>query len=250
MSDWGEAYPQLHRALAPEYRELPAEQVGAIVGQVLGPGATLVDAEGWLSDVGRTLGQVGQAAAPILQGAASGAVGGAALGPYGMLGGAILGGVGSALSGAGGRRPVPPGAPPPGMSAAPVGGSAASQLLAALASPTVRQALSALLMGGAGARSVPTATGQQVPVAAVTNMLGMLAGRASAEQEAFDLGEAPWREGEGIDEADPEARASWLYERLLPIESSAANGGGRDEAWLDEMYDELEADFYGDVRGG
>jgi hypothetical protein len=110
-----------------------------------------------------------------------------------------------------------------------------------------------MLLGNAGARTVPTATGGQIPVAAITNLLGILANRASAEWESV----APYGEGdflgEGLDAVGPEVRAGWLYAQLAPIEAASAPPGpaaGADDAWLDEMYDEAEAEFYAELDDG
>jgi len=272
MPDWQEAHPAVYRALAPEYRDLPEDQVEALVQGVFGENVSLADAEGLFQDLGRTLSGAAQAAAPVLQralpGVVSGAMTGAALGPWGMLGGALLGGVGSALGGGAATAPRPPaGAPiprpglPPGLPAPIPGGgppatgagptAAIAQLLGGLGSPTVQQALAAMLMGPAGARTVPIAGGNQVPVAAITNLLSMLASRASAEWEEAVPSVEGEGFGEGVDYA-PEARSAWLYEQLLPLddvearddESSRESGGEESdggEAWLDELYDELEA---------
>jgi hypothetical protein len=135
------------------------------------------------------------------------------------------------------------------------------QLLGALASPTVQQGLFSMLLGPAGSRTVSTPGGSAIPVAAITNLLAMLAHRASAEWEST----APFGRvdyiSEGIDTASPEARAEWVYRQLAPIEtitppaqaaapheeaSSTADPETVDDSWLDDMYDELEAEFYAD----
>lgn len=254
MPEWQDTYPVVHRALAPQYRQLPEGQAEAIVQGVLGEDFSLADAEGFFANLGRTLSGAASAIAPIAQralpGLVSGAAGGAALGPLGMLGGAVLGGVTGALGGgaANTRAAAPPNSGLPlGAPALP----AIAQLLGALGSPTVQQALAAMLMGRAGAPTVPTAGGAQVPVAGITNLLGMLANRASAEWEEM----VPSIEGEaveGVDGASPQARSAWLFEQLLPIEDvddradepeEAAARGRVDESWVDELYDELEADL-------
>jgi hypothetical protein len=258
MANWQEEYPAVHRALAPEYRSLSRPQIEAIIGSTLGEGVGLDEAEGFFDDVGRALGGVAHAAAPFIQralpGIASGAMGGAALGPLGMFGGALLGGLGSALGGGGGAHPAPPSpsGAPAGLPAAPSLGAPApagaiGQLLAALGSPTVQQALSSMMLGNAGARSVPAASGGQLPVAAITSLLGMLANRASAEWEAT-AGEAS---AEAFDEAayhvSPELRAEAVFRQLAAPEALSAQfirpAAEMDEAWIDELYDELEAEL-------
>jgi hypothetical protein len=265
VPDWQDTYPAVHLALAPEYRRLPESEVETVVHGVFGEDVSLADAEGFFDDLGHTLSRAASAVAPIVQralpGVVSGAAGGAALGPFGMLGGALLGGLSSALSGggAGGQsaRPSAPGAAPPRPSAAAPAatsgsGGAVAQLLGALGSPTVQQALSAMLMGRAGAPTVSAAGGSQVPVAGITNLLGMLANRASAEWEeavpSFE-GEAL---GEGLEAGSPEDRSAWIFERLLPPASATgqagedyvpASGEGLQEGWIDELYDDLEAEL-------
>jgi hypothetical protein len=279
MADWHEAYPRLHEALAPEYRVLPEAQVETVVQGVFGEGVSLADAESFFGDLGNTLSRAATVVAPVVQralpGVMSGAMSGAALGPWGALGGALIGGVSSALSGGGGGggarppaggRPGAPGRPRapmrlpiPGVTPAAAPGSAPTaavgQLLGVLGSPTVQQALSSMLMGSAGARSVPGAGGAQLPVAAITNLLGMLASRASAEWE--ELVPSPEAEalGEGLDFAAPEARAEWVMSQLAPIEvvesdvGESFDGESSDEAWVDELYDELEAEMAGESDG-
>ena len=263
MADWQESFPALHGVLASELRTLPASSVEGIVKGVFGEDATLADAEGFFDDLGRTLGGVARAAAPIVQralpGVVSGAMGGAALGPFGMLGGALLGGLGSAMGGGGAR---PPGAPAAAPGAPRIGGAgptgAVGQLLAMLGSPTVQTALGSMLMGPAGARTVATPGGSEVPVGAVTNLLGMLAGRASAEWEALVPSVPVEDAGEALDLMAPEARAGLLFEQLAPLASLAAaqsvdesadesadealDEAAGDEAWLDELLDEIDAE--------
>lgn len=271
MPAWQQQYPVVHLALHPEYRQLPQSEVETVLHGVLGEGVSLADAEGFFDDLGHTLSGVASAVAPIAQralpGVVSGAASGAALGPYGMLGGALLGGLSSALSGggAGGAPPspqAPPGAPPapppPSGRTAPSApgtggtGGAVAQLLGALGSPTVQQALSAMLMGRAGAPTVPAAGGSEVPVAGIMNLLGMLANRASAEWEEAVPSLEGEAFGEGLEAASPEARSAWLFERLLPpvgAQDEVAEGSvpphadGADDRWIDELYDELEAEL-------
>ena len=50
-----------------------------------------------------------------------------------------------------------------------------SQLLGALGSATVQQALSSMRLGSAGSRSVSPPGGSPIPVAAITNLLATLA---------------------------------------------------------------------------
>ena len=260
---WQPMYPRVAGALAEEYRALPEAEVARIVAEAL-PGMDLEGAEGFFDDVGRSLSRAASAAAPyvapVVAGAASGAATGSVAGPWGALIGAGVGALTSGIQAASTPRRSPatlPAAsrPPsvPGLaSLAGAGGgggagSAVPQLLSALGSPTVQQALMAMLMGRAGARTVPTADGGAVPPAAVTSMLASLAGRASEEWEAI----APSAEasfGEGVDDGSPFARAEWLYEQVLPIQRddedapwSESEAEDDEAAWLDEAYDEFEA---------
>jgi hypothetical protein len=255
MPQWQEEYPAVNRALAPQYRALPREQVEGILAGTFGEGFGLDEAEGFFDDIGRTLGNVARTAAPVLQralpGIVSGAAGGAALGPFGALGGALLGGLGGALGGGGRQAPTagPPGSPAPAPTAAAGPTGAIGQLLAVLGSPTTQRALSSMMLGGAGSPTVGTPGGRQLPVAAITNLLGMLASRASAEWEALVPAAEPEGAGETLSLAAPEARAEWVLGQLAPIEAApedAAEARGAEvseEAWIDELYDELEAEL-------
>ena len=254
MPAWQEAFPAVNRALAPQLRTLPTDQVEAILHEAFGEGFGLEAAEGFFDDIGSTLSAAARAAAPVVQralpGIVSGAAGGAALGPMGMLGGALLGGVGSALGGgqppAGAAAPAAPGiaqAPAGRPAAAPSGPTAAvAQLLAVLGSPTVQQALNAMMLGGAGARTVAGTTGSQLPVAAITNLLGTLAGRASAEWEMVVPSEA-LGEGyaESVDMGSPESRGAWIFERLSPPPAAHAAHESTDATWVDDLYDDYDA---------
>jgi hypothetical protein len=102
-------YARLREVLAPEYANLPAGEIEALVYRRLGPGLEAQDYEGVFDQilgaakgVGGAIGNVAGQASPYvgsaLQGAASGAAAGSALGPWGMLGGALLGATGGALS--------------------------------------------------------------------------------------------------------------------------------------------------------
>lgn len=280
MADWSQSAPSVYASMAPAYQELPREQVEQVVESVFGPGTTLAMAEGFFDDVGHALSSVGRSVGSVASKAApgvlSGAMAGAPLGPWGMLAGGLLGGVGSALTSSGGAAPArtAPGGGSgatgaaaglpviPAMGAGTGSTGAIAQLLSALGSPTVRTALTSMLMGPAGRRTAPAVTGQQVPVGAIANLLGMLAARASAEWEASTpyLGEdyLDAYVEPSFDTADPEARSAWLYAQLLPPEAGSPADTGRastgsgstvgapssDEAWLDDMYDEIEAQFY------
>jgi hypothetical protein len=177
------AFPNLRLAVREEYESLSDYELADVVARTVGMSAA--DAEGWLSNLGRTFTQF---APGIAQGALSGALGGAALGPVGAIGGAILGGVGGALGAGGGGRPAAPG----GTAGAPAAGG----LLQLLGNPTVRQALFSMLLGPSlGRPSVPVgATGTPVPVGAFANLIREAADQALDQYETVG-GFAEGREG-------------------------------------------------------
>jgi hypothetical protein len=257
----GQAIGRVAQQAAPVLAKAGAGALsGATSGAALGPygmlaGALLGGTAGALSSAGKTspaAGAVGQ-----LAGAASGLLGGGA-GPSGAVG--QLAGAASGLLG-GGAGPSGAVGQLAGAASGLLGGGAGpsgavGQLVGALASPTVQQALSSMLLGPTGRRSVSTPGGLEIPVAAITNLLGMLAHRASAEWESV----APFGQvdyiSEAIDTASPEARAEWLYSQLAPIETSTPPARAAapreqasstvDDSWLYDLYDELEAEFYAD----
>lgn len=175
-------FPYLRGAAREEYESLTDAEFAQVVGRSLGIPAEY--AEGWLSNLGRTFQQY---APGVARGALGGAMGGAALGPWGMLGGAVLGGLGSALGGARGRGGAAPPGPPqaPGLPAAPGGAPAAGALMQLLGNPSMRQALMSMLLGPrTGRESIevgPTAT--RVPVAAFAELLREAADQALSQYE-------------------------------------------------------------------
>lgn len=218
-------FPLLRASLAPEYESVDVGQLRALVQQVYGPGATPEDVENFFGSIGngfrqaaRAVGQFAQRAAPVLKnalpGIASGAMSGAALGPWGALAGAVAGGAGSILSQS--RNPtaraigggigtaanlvstvrgggatgalgalgsIASGALGGGVNplTAPRGGAGgASQLAGLLARPELVGALQAALMGGAG-RQLIGVGGQQLPTHMLLNTLGTVARRAAHE---------------------------------------------------------------------
>jgi hypothetical protein len=200
-------YEALRDVVHPELAKLPPEQLEAALRLHGVDAEGLNDFLGAMSQVGT---QVGQRLPSIGQGALQGASMGAVAGPYGALlgalGGAVAGGLtapprSTAPQPAPVAQPAVPAAAPapaaPTVPTAAAGGSAAAaQLLGLLAEPQVMQALIAMALGGAGARTVPVA-GANVPVAAVPGALSVLASQAAAEyaevfgdESAVDLGEA------------------------------------------------------------
>jgi hypothetical protein len=188
------AYPEVRYILAPSLAaHLSDSDIERLVERQLGIEA--VDAEDFLG----TLGNIWNAAAPVVARVAPGAIqgaisGGMAAGPYGALAGAGMGILSGLLGGGGQPSPgagpppmtaPPPMAAPPPMSAPPMpmgaGGSpAAASLAQMLMRPEIQQALMAMLMGSAGRQQIPVA-GTQVPVGAFTNAIGQLSQQASAE---------------------------------------------------------------------
>src|SRR5438132_3085610 len=191
-----EPYEPLRDVVHAELAKLPPEQLEAALRLHGVDAEGLNDFLGAISQVGT---QVGQRLPSISQGALQGASMGAAAGPYGALLGAVGGAVAGGLTApaappavqappaqppappAQPAVPAPPAQPPaPAPTAAAGGSPAAAQLLGLLAQPQVMQALIAMALGGAGARTVPVA-GTAVPVAAVPSALSVLANQAASE---------------------------------------------------------------------
>jgi hypothetical protein len=256
-----DSYRVTRLLLSPEYRELPPDQVEAILASTF-PGMTPEDAENFFRDVGRAFNNVGRTVAQnapgILSGAMQGATTGAVLGPWGILGGAVTGGVAGGLSSAARRPPGPapvvpqpsPGVPGPGVAGAvtpPMGGGAASatqQLLSLLAQPQTWQALLAATLGRTGRSTLPTGTTPPVPVSSILNALGTLATRAaeelSVEQAEGESVPAYLMDAEGeymVDLADADARASHLLRVLSEANEAMVE---YDE---DYEYDEDDEDY-------
>lgn len=136
--------------------------------------ALVESASSWAKAIGKEI----QTVAPgALQGALTGFMTG---GPAGAALGAVAGGVGAHMG-----SPATRGAAP-GALASPTGDAniAAVQLLAALLRPEVIQALGAMASGSPAAPQTVSVAGTPVPVAAFANMIGALAGAASAQHTA------------------------------------------------------------------
>jgi hypothetical protein len=180
------AYPTLRSILRPELAEASDALIESVVQQHYGGAMDAAEAEEFLNDIGRSLGQFGKGVANVarqaaphvlnaLPGALSGAATGAAMGPWGALAGAAIGGVTGAIGsvqaaqagqasrapqrGGGQRRPM---APSPYARAN--GAAAALGQIAGLAGPA--------LQGLAGASGNP-ALGQLAGLAGP--VLGALA---------------------------------------------------------------------------
>jgi hypothetical protein len=212
-----ETYPVTRLLLAPEYRDLPDDQIETILAAAF-PGMEAEDAESFLGDVGRAFSRVGREVVrrgpDILGGAARGFQTG--LGTGGLYGGLIGAGAGALVGGLTGGRPPPgparPGVPPPGVpppsalppgvpapgvplpgvlpgaglpsgvpgEVPPAGVAPGQQLAAMLAQPQTWQAALTSLFGPAGRQTLP-AGGGQVPVSSVLAGLGTFATRTAEE---------------------------------------------------------------------
>ena len=256
-------FGEIRGALAYPYRDLPAEELSPLLESAGFTPEILEDIFGTISSAGRAIGKgVQQAmpyAAPIVGGAAQGLLGGAALGPVGMIGGAALGATGAAVAATQAPAPstVPRAAPAPPIPTPPQAGvgahapkavPAAGQTLAAMMQPQVHQALMAMLLGQLGTRMV-TVGQQQVPVAAIPNMLSALASRAAAQyHEAVSESETDASFIPGIAESeDPQERADQVLD-LLQQEAEQGEPWGF-ESW-DEEYESTSLEGYDPIYGG
>jgi hypothetical protein len=159
------SYPLIRSAVAPEYAELPAEDLEAVLRNY---GIEAAAMEGFFDDVGHAFSSAGKAiggavstAAPVvgriatraLPGVISGATTGAALGPWGALAGAVIGGTASALAAGGGAPSARSAGAPPSRSA---GASDVTGALGGIASAAL-PALAGLVPGGSALGNVASA---------------------------------------------------------------------------------------------
>jgi hypothetical protein len=245
-------YENIREVINPQYRNLSSEQIESLLERY---GMDAEAMEGFFNDLGNFAKSVAPTVLPI----AGAAVGTLIGGPAGGAVGGMLGRVaGSAIA----SQPGPgAGGPPAAVHApAPPALPAASKLLQTITRPETIQALLAMLMGGLGRSNVQVGS-TSVPVTAITNLLGVLAGKAEAEYNAARSagGEALPEymkdyAGEAI--ADPavrENRAEVLYELFesTPVEQESEAGEayqfeGEMEA-TDSEYDAMDlAELYGD----
>jgi hypothetical protein len=269
-----DVYVGIRELLAPHYADLPADQLDARLGAILGE-MSPDDLENFWQSVKR----FGQRAMPVLQralpgvlqGAVSGATTGATVGgPWGALVGGLAGGALGGVQSAQQRPvrptrvPAPPvggGIPVPGPMRPTAGGGspAAAQLLQMINRPEVQQALLAMVMGQAGTRNV-SAGDTPVPVAAVANTLGVLANQAAAEYHqvvSSEGGGTPLylldNAGEFVcDVANPSERAGVVLARFAAADAAEWAATEDEDAAEDEesffdsaaelnaLYDELE----------
>jgi hypothetical protein len=226
-------YGALRDLLASEYASLDDEQLEAALALQGLDADALESLWGSLANFGR---QVAQRLPAIAQGAIQGGITGAPMGLPGLIGGTLTGGLIGGLTPPGARpRLATPAAPPvPGAVPQPPGAPvpAAAQLMAVLTNPQILQALTQMLLGRAGAPSVPIA-GTPVPVAAAANLIGTLATQAAAEYQSVHGAEATghaaylFSGGEARDWGDPGERAAILLE--LVVRDSAASWSEAEE---------------------
>ncbi len=254
-----EPYESIRAVLAPEYDDLSAEEIEALLAEA---GIDANDLEFSLKNAFKKVGHFAQKAAPTIL-PIVGTVAGTALGrPAGaMLGGALGRVAGGAIGAAGSRgahRQAPrarqaPTRHPTRVRRGRTGGSpTAAQLLQAIQRPEVLQGLLAMALGSSGKRNTRIGA-QSVPSGAIANLLGVLANRATEEYNA-----AMSYEGESIpsylldaegefvvDPAVPEARAAvvWgLLEQAAWERAMNAEADDEDDEWYDEDASDDEED--------
>jgi hypothetical protein len=128
---------------------------------------------------------------------------------------------------------------------------AAQALLQLVNNPQLSQALTAMLMGGAGARTLPVGD-TPVPVGAMTNLVGVLANQASAEYHQLVAGESAGTPAYLLDEhgefvcdpADPVQRAEVLLALLEDDEQQTAEPAfdpfasqAQESSWIEDDQD-------------
>jgi hypothetical protein len=218
--------------------------------------------EGTAEDFMKSLGSIGKAIAPALQRAAPSIVQGAATGasvggPWGALVGAGVG-LGKGVAG-GPPKPAapPPSAGKPAVSTLPTGPAAAATLLSLLQNPAVQRALVSQVLGASGSPKVTTASGTDVPRAAINGLLAQLLANASEgldESESEDE-QAYLQDDSGeylIDPASPEQQGALVLARLQPDRESAfdSDDGESDEAaeWAIEAQPDEWVEFADSVE--
>jgi hypothetical protein len=265
-------YEQLRGVLSPELASLPPRQLEAALERYN------IDAEsmeGWMS----ALGGIAKVALPIVGGLAGTFVGGpagAALGSKlgqwagGAIGGLTGGGAPPAAPAGGATPPIAPQGPmtsfPPGGVApfnpqtlfgggAPSGpgSTAAGQLAQTLLRPETMQAMMSMFLGPQLGKSSITVGSTPVPTAAFSNLLGVLANRASAEYAAASAASEGMprymRDYAGEAKGDPAVagdRAEALYELLETTRAEQqrweASEAAEAAAWRGAEFAESEYD--------
>jgi hypothetical protein len=224
----------LRLSLDPNYQNIPTPQLYGLVSGRL-EGLTEEQAEWFwntISKIGRGALEIGKR---ILPGVASGAATGSFAGPWGTAIGGLIGGLGSLFSGQRQQPPSPrppiqggipipapaviPQVPPTGaeIPSSPLQGKASptAQLLQLIQNPAVQQALTSVIMGPAGNKTIPVA-GIPVSTGDFLNLLNVLTASASkeaAENYGSNIDES-YHHLLGTDPANPEHRAEALIELL------------------------------------
>jgi hypothetical protein len=233
--EWDDPFPAVRSVLAPELQDLAPHEIEGLLASMG------LDAEDMEFNLGKAFSSIGKAAAglaPSILPVAGGVLGTVVGGPLGGMVGSQLGNLaGGAVAGAvprpGPRRtPRPTGrprvAPPrPGGRA----GGPAQALLSVLDRPELRQAVSALALGPAGAQQVPVG-GTAVPPAAFANLLTSLGSRILGEQSGEDDAIPEYLLDDvgnlAVDPTVPEQRC----ERLLELLDTAAD---QEVAWIESL---------------
>lgn len=262
-------YVEVRKVLHTPYRNLSDYHIERMMESY---NVNAEDMENFLSTLGNigrgvvnALPQVLPAALPLVGTVIGGPVGG-------MIGGVAGRAVGSAIAGGRPATSAPAQALPaiapavPGPAVLPGGSPAAGQLLQTLFRPETLQALIAMVMGQAGRQNIPVGN-TQVPPAAFTNLLGVLANQANAEISAGSQNGSASESlprylenyaGEAFgDPAIPEHRAAALLELLHESDveheeyypQSSFEVVSESEQQIEALYDELDLnELYGEYE--
>jgi hypothetical protein len=242
--------------LAPEYRDLPTEDIGSLLRSTL-PEMAPEDAEDFFRDAARAFRaagrEIGRRGPDILAGAGAGLAAGSALGIPGAIAGAVGGAVVGGVTSRAGRpaAAAPPPVPSPEPAPGPPPSGSGRDLTAMLAQPQTGLAVLTSLLGPSGRRTLPVG-GQQIPVSSILAALGTLATRAAEdladedtdESEAVPAHLLTAEQGFAVDPADPDARAGHVL-RLLSEATAVSLESEEDPEYDEDLgYDEDdEADY-------
>ena len=231
----------LRRCGRPESADTPTEELEQLIEQSLSelPVAAAEDFMKTLGSFGKGLGPTLQRAAPgIVQGASKGAAVG---GPWGAVIGAGAGLASSALRKPKGLQPATPHATLPTtipeVPPLPAGQGAAATLLSLLQNPTVQHALLSQVLGSTGGEQVRAASGQNLPRAAINNLLmQLLANAAEGLPEAESISEQSYLLGESgeylVDPASPEQQSALV---LAHIQAAGLPRSRSNTDWTNEV---------------
>lgn len=247
-------YPRLREVLAPQYRNLPTEDIEALFANYnLSAGGI----EEFL-DVGKTISHAAPVVLPVAGTVAGSALGGPVGGAVGGYAGQYAGKeIGRATTHRSKSRYSPrkgkqkPAQTPPGTSAA------AAQLMQIMCRPEMLQALMSMALGQLGRPNVKV-NQNRVPVDAFTNLLATLAHQAQMEHQAANpsLGESMpeyLRDYAGevtIDPSVSEQRAAILYEMLIESDVEPANAQWKStsQSMMDIESEADEESFYAELE--